>query len=83
MKSLCGLRSHYAPLFEDIILVGDIMPFMRGTVGVSDLSSEDILDELRLQKKELSPDEDLIRKLYVWLADMLSTSHESQKKALK
>ncbi|KAI1132406.1 hypothetical protein F5Y10DRAFT_231100 [Nemania abortiva] len=83
MKSLSGIRSYYTSLFEETVLLGEIMPLMRNVVGVSELSSEDILNELAVQKKEKNPDEDLIRKLYAWLADMVSASSESDKSSLK
>ncbi|KAI1170828.1 hypothetical protein F4777DRAFT_91133 [Nemania sp. FL0916] len=84
MKSLSGLRSHYASIFTEAVLSGTIMPFMRD-VGVKDLSSKDIIDELRLQRgrEDEGPDKDLIRELYSWLADLLSNSAESHRESVR
>ncbi|KAJ2988191.1 hypothetical protein NUW58_g4109 [Xylaria curta] len=83
MKSLFGIRSHYAPLLQENGQLDTIMAFMKEVVGVLDLSPEDIVNELRLQKKDTAPDEDLIRRMYVWLAKLLSKLSKTDKNALR
>ncbi|KAI3323331.1 hypothetical protein HD806DRAFT_544090 [Xylariaceae sp. AK1471] len=72
MKAFSGLESYYTSVFEEAILKSTIMPFMREVVGVSDLSSDDIIKELYLQKEEKDPDRDIIRQMYKRLAGMIA-----------
>ncbi len=83
MKSLSGLRSHYMGVFKEKILMSTIMPFMRDIVGVSDLSSDDIIKELLLQKQDAEPDGNLIHEMYRRLVDILPAAPISDKLAVR
>lgn len=82
MKSLSGLQSHYTAVYDHDTLMTVIRPFMRKVVGVSDLSADDVVQELLSQKEDPSPDSDLIRELYNRLPDLMSAASVSDRTSL-
>ncbi|KAI0440455.1 hypothetical protein F4803DRAFT_577623 [Xylaria telfairii] len=83
MKSLSGLQSHYMVVYDHDTLMTVIRPFMREVVGVSDLSADNVIQELLSQKEDPSPDSDLIRELYNRLPNLLSAAFTNEKIALR
>jgi hypothetical protein len=83
MKSVTGLRSHYAFVLQETILLSTIMPFMQDVIGVQKLSIDDIIGELVLQKRDQDPNENLICELYSWLSKLLADAVKSDKNSLK
>ncbi|KAI1272372.1 hypothetical protein F5Y07DRAFT_403522 [Xylaria sp. FL0933] len=83
MKSLSGLQSHYMAVYDPDTLMTVIRPFMREVVGVSDLSADDVVQELLLQKVDPSPHSELIRELYNRLPELLSAASSWDKFALR
>lgn len=83
MKSLSGLQSHYMAVYNHDTLMTVIRPFMREVVEVSDLSANDVVQELLSQKECPSPDSNLIRELYSRLPDLLSAASTSDKIAFR
>ncbi|KAI1117174.1 hypothetical protein F5Y14DRAFT_373422 [Nemania sp. NC0429] len=79
MESLSGLQSHYMAVYDHDTLMTVIRPFMREVVGVSDLSANDVVQELLSQKECPSPDSDIIRELYSRLPDLLSAASTSDR----
>ncbi|KAI0810036.1 hypothetical protein GGR55DRAFT_679265 [Xylaria sp. FL0064] len=82
MKSLSGLQSYYMAVCDPDTLMTVIQPFMREVVGVSDLSADDVVQELLLQKDDPNPDSELISELYNRLPDLLWAASSWDKFAL-
>lgn len=83
MLAVDGLQSWYASVIEETPLKDTIMHFMKDIIGISDLTSDDIVEELSLQKASDSPDGDMISQMYERLAGMVGKLSTAKLNALK
>ncbi|KAI3326722.1 hypothetical protein HD806DRAFT_551833 [Xylariaceae sp. AK1471] len=80
MKTVKGLQSHYEGVLGDVNLKNTVVPFMRNTVGVKDLSCDDIIEELRSQQTGEDQDEGIIQQMYERLAGLMSKDSKPDQK---
>ncbi|KAI1499875.1 hypothetical protein F5X99DRAFT_388501 [Biscogniauxia marginata] len=84
MRTLYGLAWYYKPFFaEDPTLEATLTPFLRNSVGVTDLSWIDIIKEINMQIEGESPDAYTIYLMYDLLAGLESKVPEYERKTIK